>query len=132
MKKEPLPTVDPTTFQSLSITKSTQSITDKLKITIRMSTNVKQIKLLTIEDELALFSHAIQSYESAFSSFWIQNLAHFARLCRGTQQVNIIATTSVPNESIFSITGIITRKQRTSTFICIITLLDCTGGELSS
>ena len=36
---------------------------------VGMSKNVKQIKLLTIENELALFSHAIQSYESDFSSF---------------------------------------------------------------
>ena len=114
MKKEPLPTVDPTTFQSLSITKSTTSITDKLKIMVGMSTDVKQIKLLTIEDELALFSHTIQSYESDFSSFWIQNPARFARLYRVAQQVNIIAATSVPSESIFSIAGIIARKQRTS------------------
>ena len=69
MKKEPLPTVDPITFQSLSVTKSTQSITDELKIMVGISTNVKQIKLLTIEDKLALFAHVIQSYESDFSSF---------------------------------------------------------------
>ena len=90
MKKEPLPTVDPTTFQSSSITISTQSITDKLKITVVMPTNVKQIKLLTRADELALFYHAIQSYESDFSSFWIQNRVPFARLCRMTQRLLLL------------------------------------------
>ena len=55
-----------------------------------MPTNVKQIKLLTRADELALFYHAIQSYESDFSSFWIQNRVPFARLCRMTQRLLLL------------------------------------------
>ena len=97
-----------------SITKTSQSLTEKLKIMVGMPTNEKSSKSITTEDEIVLFSQAVQFYKGDFSSFWLQHCERFPRLFRVAQRVNIIPATSVPSESVFSVAGYIQRKQRTS------------------
>jgi hypothetical protein len=96
------------------VTKTSQTLTDRLKIMVGMSINVKPSKSLTVEDELILFTQAIQSYKGDFASFWLQYKERFSRLYHVALRVNIIPATSVPSESIFSIAGYVARKQRTS------------------
>ncbi|CAF3985596.1 unnamed protein product [Rotaria sp. Silwood1] len=96
------------------VTKTKQTLTDKLKNMVGISTNVKLSSSLTIEHELVLFSQAIQSFESDFSSFWLQYRDRFSRLYRIALRVSIIPATSVPSESIFSVAGYVARKQRAS------------------
>ncbi|CAM4819334.1 unnamed protein product [Rotaria magnacalcarata] len=94
--------------------KRNQTLTDKLRIMLGMSTNVKQTRTLSADDELVLFTQLIRSYKSNFSTFWTQYRERFPCLYRVVQRVNIIAVTSVPSESIFLVAGYVTRKQRTS------------------
>jgi hypothetical protein len=114
MKKESQPIVSPPFCSPASSVRSSQVLTDKLKIMVGMSTSTKQSRPLAIDEELVLFSQSIQSFNGDFSSFWINHRARFSRLYRVAQRINIIAATSVPSESIFSIAGFIARKQRTS------------------
>ena len=114
MKKESQSIITSSTATCSTITKSNQTLTDKLKIMVGMSTNMKQSRLLTVEDELTLFTQAIQSFKGDFSSFWLQYRERFSRLYRVAQRVNIIPATSVPSESVFSISGFVARKQRCS------------------
>ncbi|CAF1663993.1 unnamed protein product [Rotaria magnacalcarata] len=94
--------------------KRNQTLTDKLRIMLGMSTNVKQTRTLSADDELVLFTQLIRSYKSNFSTFWTQYRERFPCFYRVVQRVNIIAVTSVPSESIFLVAGYVTRKQRTS------------------
>ncbi|CAF3354532.1 unnamed protein product, partial [Rotaria socialis] len=114
MKMEAQSIVGSSTSTSSSATKSNQTLTDKLKMMVGMSTNVKPSRSLSPEDELILFTQVIQSFKCDFSSFWIQYREHFSCLYKVAQRVNIITATSVPSESIFSIAGYVARKQRTS------------------
>jgi hypothetical protein len=114
MKKESQAINSSSTSTCSAVTKANQTLTDKLKIMVGMSTNMRQSRLLTIEDELTLFTQAIQSFKGNFSSFWLQYRERFSRLYRVAQRVNIIPATSVPSESVFSISGFVARKQRTS------------------
>ncbi|CAF2163586.1 unnamed protein product [Rotaria magnacalcarata] len=114
MKMETQSIIGSSTSTGSSATKSNQTLTDKLKMMVGMSTNVKPSRSLSSEDELILFTQVIQSFKGDFSSFWIQYRERFSRLHKVAQRVNIIAATSVPSESIFSIAGYVARKQRTS------------------
>ena len=114
MKMEAQSIVGSSTSTSSSATKSNQTLTDKLKMMVGMSTNVKPSRSLSPEDELILFTQVIQSFKGDFSSFWIQYRERFSCLYKVAQRVNIITATSVPSESIFSIAGYVARKQRTS------------------
>ncbi|CAF4764353.1 unnamed protein product [Rotaria socialis] len=114
MKKEAQSIAGSSTYASSTATKSNQTLTDKLKTVVGMSTNVKPSRSLSAEDELILFTQVIQSFKGDFSSFWIQYRERFSRLYKVAQRVNIIPATSVPSESIFSIAGYVARKQRTS------------------
>ncbi|CAF2248458.1 unnamed protein product [Rotaria magnacalcarata] len=114
MKRELQSSVTSSTPISSISVNTIQTLTDKLKIMVGMSTNVKSLKTLTIEEELILCGRAIQSFTGDFSSFWLQYRERFSRLYRVAQRVNIIPATSVPSESIFSIAGYVARKQRTS------------------
>ena len=114
MKRELQSSVTSSTSTSSISVNTIQTLTDKLKIMVGMSTNVKSLKTLTIEEELILCSRAIQSFTGDFSSFWLQYRERFSRLYRVAQRVNIIPATSVPSESIFSIAGYVARKQRSS------------------
>ncbi|CAF4957783.1 unnamed protein product, partial [Rotaria socialis] len=105
MKMEAQSIVGSSTSTSSSATKSNQTLTDKLKMMVGMSTNVKPSRSLSPEDELILFTQVIQSFKCDFSSFWIQYREHFSCLYKVAQRVNIITATSVPSESIFSIAG---------------------------
>jgi hypothetical protein len=71
-------------------------------------------RLLSIEEKLVLFTQSIQTFKDDFASFWVQHGGRYCRLYLVARRVNIIATTSVPSESIFSIAGFVVRKQRTS------------------
>lgn len=88
------------------------SLIDKLKFMVGTSKTIDQPRLLTSDDELTTFSQIVQSSANDFSSFWLQNRSRFPRLFRIVQRVNIIPATSVPSESIFSMAGFISRKQR--------------------
>ena len=114
MKKESQPLVSPHVSSPSTSIRSSQALNDKLKIMVGMPMSTKPSRPLTIDEELVLFSQSIQSFNGDFSSFWINHRARFSRLYRIAQRINIIAATSVPSESIFSIAGFIARKQRTS------------------
>ena len=114
MKKESQPLGSPHVSSPSPSIRSSQALTDKLKIMVGMPMSTKPSRPLTIDEELVLFSQSIQSFNGDFSSFWINHRARFSRLYRIAQRINIIAATSVPSESIFSIAGFIARKQRTS------------------
>jgi hypothetical protein len=114
MKKEIQFNVGSSSSPASTVTKTTQTLTDKLKIMVGMSTSMKTSKSLTIEEELVLFTQAIHSFKGDFASFWLQNRERFTRLYRVAQRVNIVAATSVASESVFSIAGFVARKQRTS------------------
>ena len=104
--------IESTTTSSHNETSS--SLTDKLKEMVGMSITARPARSLSVEDELVLFIQAVQAFKGAFSSFWLQFRGRFGRLYRIALRVNIIPATSVASESIFSIAGYITRKQRSS------------------
>ena len=113
MKNETALTIN-STPQTSTVVKATATLTDKLKILVGMSVSAESSKLLTIDDELTLFTQAIQSYKGEFASFWIQYRERFSRLYNVARRINIVSATSVPSESIFSIAGYVARKQRVS------------------
>jgi hypothetical protein len=114
MKKEIQFIINFPASPSSVVTKTSQTLTEKLKIMVGMPEKVKASKSFTVEDELVLFTQAVQSFKSDFSSFWLQYRERFTRLFRVAQRVNIIPATSVASESVFSIAGFVARKQRTS------------------
>lgn len=119
MNKESQSTIDfstssPATPSSSANAKSSQSLTDKLKAMLGLSTKTVSTLPLSIEDELVLFNQAIQSFRRDFSSFWIEYRDKFSRLYRVALRVNIIPATSVASESVFSVAGYVARKQRAS------------------
>jgi hAT family C-terminal dimerisation region len=114
LKKELQPVINYSTPTLSNSTKTTQRLTDKLKIMVGMSTTIKQSKSLTIDDELVLFTQTIQSYKNDFAPFWIQHRQRFSRMYKVARRVNIIPATSVPSEFVFSIAGCVARMQRSS------------------
>ena len=126
MKKESQSIGNTSTSICSVVAKTNKTSTDKLKIMVGMPTNVKPSRTLTIEDELILFTQVIQSFKGDFAPFWVQYRECFSRLYRVAQGVNIIAATSVPSESVFSIAGFVARKQRvllSSTSLCQLMIL---------
>ncbi|CAF0917002.1 unnamed protein product [Adineta steineri] len=114
MKKESQFIVESTTSTPSAINKSSQSLTEKLKMMVGISTTVRTTRPPSIDDEIVLFIQAIQAFSGSFSTFWLQYRGRFTRLYRVALRVNIIPATSVPSETIFSIAGFISRKQRSS------------------
>ncbi|CAF1488902.1 unnamed protein product [Adineta ricciae] len=114
MRKEAQYTIQSTTSTPVVIHKPAQSLTEKLKMMVGISTTVRATRPPSVEDEIILFNQAIQSYNGSFSAFWLQFRDQFPRLYRVALRVNIIPATSVPSETIFSIAGFISRKQRSS------------------
>ena len=114
MKKESQSIVLPSLSARPNSIQSIETLSDKLKTMVGLPTSAKPSRPLAIDDELVLFSQSVQSFNSDFSSFWINHRARFFRLHRIAQRINIIPATSVPSKSIFSIAGFIARKQRTS------------------
>ena len=114
MKKEVQPTeysISSNTTSSLS----TLTLTERLMTMVGMTTTRAPLaRLLTVEDELTLFIQSIQLFKGNFSSFWTAHRHRFTRLYRVAQRINIVPATSVASESIFSIAGFVTRKQRSS------------------
>jgi len=68
MKKESQSIIGSSTSTCSTVTKTNQALTDKLKIMIGMSTNMRLSRSLTVEDELILFTQAIQAFKGDFSS----------------------------------------------------------------
>ena len=114
MKKESQSIVLPSVSARQNSRQSSETLTDKLKMMVGLSTSTKPWRPLAIEDELVLFSQSIQSFNDGFSSFWINHRARLFRLHRIAQRINIFPATSVPSESIFPIAGLIAQKQRVS------------------
>ena len=114
MKKESQFIVSSSTSTYSTDDRSNQTLTDKLRAMLGMSINIRQTRTVSAEDELVLFIQLIHSFKSNFSAFWTKYRERFPRLYRVAQRVNIIAATSVPSESVFSVAGYVSRKQRTS------------------
>ena len=115
MKKEVQPIISSPVSSNTSSVHSTQTLTERLMTMVGMPTpTAPSTRLLSIEDELTLFTQSIQMFKGNFSSFWIHHRSRFTRLYRVAQRVNIIPATSVASESTFSIAGFVARKQRSS------------------
>lgn len=92
--------------------KNQSNLLEKLRIMVGGTPN--KPSSISMDDEMTLFSQSIHSFDGDFSTFWIQNRQQFPRLFRLAQRFSIIAATSVPSESAFSIAGFINRKQRSA------------------
>ncbi|CAF4032008.1 unnamed protein product, partial [Rotaria sordida] len=78
-----------------------------------IDTNQSNIRSMSADVELSLFSNAIKMKEN-FKQFWSTHRHSFSRLVALVHCYCLVPATSVASGSVFSIAGFIARKQRSS------------------
>lgn len=107
--------INPVNFTSeRSNASQSSSMIEQLRLIAGSTKITNQPKVWSIEDELTAFNREIQSSIKDFSLFWQKNRHRFPRLFQIARRVNIIPATSVPSESMFSVAGFVSRKQRSA------------------
>ena len=70
-------------------------------------------KNLSIKDEIKMYNSFLKK-DGDFEKFWLNFHSQIPKLANLTKKYNAISTSSVPNESTFSVANYIQRKQRCS------------------